>query len=181
MGAQGVSLASCILAMATQIFAAAYSIAEEHPFSSYGEAFPQHLCTLTVALQCLRYNFYFSYAKLLQSAGTGLGLAYVLCRAKFFLGRRLGRQSASMLQSSVPALTFCEKIPQVVQTWLDGSSGELSIATNFMAWLGNMLRCYTSLKQLDGDRKALRPHVISFALNSSIMAQLLCYSRKKSV
>merc|ERR1711971_679933 len=105
MGAQGVSLASCILAMATQIFAAAYSIAEEHPFSSYGEAFPQHLCTLTVALQCLRYNFYFSYAKLLQSAGTGLGLAYVLCRAKFFLGRRLGRQSASMLQSSVPALT----------------------------------------------------------------------------
>jgi len=177
---QGISLSSTILAMMSHVFTLAYSVSEGHPFSTYGEAFPQFACTLGIALQCLRYDLRFSAMRLSQAAGASLASAFLVCRSDLLLGTRRSRQVAHAMQSALPPLTLVEKMPQVLQTWRSGSAGELSVATSLLGWLGNWIRCYTSVKSLKHDTKALIPHAVGFFINLAIMAQIMFYKRKSA-
>eukprot|EP00927_Polykrikos_kofoidii_P076546 TRINITY_DN73616_c0_g1_i1.p1 TRINITY_DN73616_c0_g1~~TRINITY_DN73616_c0_g1_i1.p1 ORF type:complete len:236 (-),score=21.10 TRINITY_DN73616_c0_g1_i1:56-763(-) len=176
--AKGISLLSCIFSMIGQAFSLAYSVAHGHPLSTYGEAFPSFACTLVIALQSLRYERAFSGAKLSQVIFFAVVSAYAACRCRLLLGARNRGVVLSAMQASVPIVTVFEKLPQVLQTFRERSTGELSVSTAVLSWIGTATRVYTSFSELSHDRKAAAPHAVGFCLNSATVAQFLLFRKR---
>mmetsp|Transcript_67290 Transcript_67290/g.145201 ORF Transcript_67290/g.145201 Transcript_67290/m.145201 type:complete len:233 (+) Transcript_67290:59-757(+) len=173
--ARGISLATTCLGMAIQVTSLGYAIGEGHPFSAYGEGVPAFVGSLAVALQTLHYDRGARAPQLLAAAAAALASALAACRARWLFGERAGRRWMHSLQASVPALLVVEKMPQILQAWRAGSAGEQSLATSVAAWAGNWVRLYTSLTQLRHDPKACAPHLVSWAANGVVTAQIVLY------
>uniref|UniRef100_A0A7S1RAF2 Solute carrier family 66 member 3 n=1 Tax=Alexandrium catenella TaxID=2925 RepID=A0A7S1RAF2_ALECA len=176
--AAGISLLGSSMAAADNLFSIAYSLANRHPVSTYGENVPQLATICLIILQILRYEFRVALAPLAACGCGMLAAAGAVCSVHRLLGARAGAALLGAMKASSMALSLTGSLPQVLQNWRARSAGELSLATSSLGLLGSWVRMYTVLKQLAGDKKMVAGQTVSVVSNTTLVLQILLYTRR---
>jgi len=71
-------------------------------------------------------------------------------------------------------LFFFSQLTQVYTTFVNKSTGQLSLITSFMNWAGTLSRIFTTIQETQ-DAIILTTFLTSFALNGIILVQFVIY------
>lgn len=163
---EGISVTSVLMELMGMTATAAYSYAQRYPFSAWGEGLFLMLETALIAALVLRYRgqtsrvlgFTASYACLLAVL-----LAKVVPVSTLW--------SAQLL--SLPVI-ICGKLMQVWSNYRQGHTGQLSLITTALLFLGGLARIFTSLTET-GDPLMVLSFSLATAVNALIFGQVMYY------
>lgn len=163
---EGISVTSVLMELMGMTATAAYSYAQRYPFSAWGEGLFLMLETALIAALVLRYRgqtgrvlgFTASYACLLAVL-----VAEVVPVSTLW--------SAQLL--SLPVI-ICGKLMQVWSNYRQGHTGQLSVITTALLFLGGLARIFTSLTET-GDPLMVLSFSLATAVNALIFGQVLFY------
>ncbi|XP_045839681.1 mannose-P-dolichol utilization defect 1 protein isoform X1 [Meles meles] len=169
--AEGLSLQSVVLELVAVTGTMVYSITNNFPFSSWGEALFLMLQTVTICFLVLHYRgqtvqgvtFLASYALLLLlllSPLTPLALI-------------------TLLQASNMPAVVVGKLLQAATNYQNGHTGQLSAVTVFLLFAGSLARIFTSIQET-GDPLMAGTFVVSSLCNGLIAGQLVFYWNAKA-
>lgn len=168
--AEGLSLQSVMLELVALTGTMVYSITNNFPFSSWGEALFLMLQTVTIAFLVLHYR-----------GQTVRGVAFLACYAVLLLmllSPLTPLALVTLLQASnVPAVVVGRLI-QAATNYRNGHTGQLSAITVFLLFGGSLARIFTSIQET-GDPLLAGTFVVSSLCNGLIAAQLLFYWNAK--
>lgn len=168
--AEGLSLQSVMLELVALTGTMVYSITNNFPFSSWGEALFLMLQTVTIAFLVLHYR-----------GQTVRGVAFLACHAVLLLmllSPLTPLALVTLLQASnVPAVVVGRLI-QAATNYRNGHTGQLSAITVFLLFGGSLARIFTSIQET-GDPLLAGTFVVSSLCNGLIAAQLLFYWNAK--
>eukprot|EP01029_Cantina_marsupialis_P028837 TRINITY_DN778064_c0_g1_i1.p1 TRINITY_DN778064_c0_g1~~TRINITY_DN778064_c0_g1_i1.p1 ORF type:complete len:239 (+),score=37.47 TRINITY_DN778064_c0_g1_i1:29-745(+) len=82
--------------------------------------------------------------------------------------------SLPLLPTISTVLIICARMPQIISNVKNGHTGQLSVITCLLTFLGCVARVFTTLQEVD-DVYILSSYLISTALNFIVFAQLLWY------
>lgn len=168
--AEGLSLQSGMLELMALTGTMVYSIINNFPFSSWGEALFLVLQTVTICFLVLHYR-----------GQTVKGVAFLACYALvllLLLSPLTPLTVVTLLQaSSVPAVVV-GKLVQAATNYQNGHTGQLSAITVFLLFGGSLARIFTSIQET-GDPLMAGTFVVSSLCNGLITAQLLFYWNAK--
>uniref|UniRef100_A0A3Q0SS62 Solute carrier family 66 member 3 n=1 Tax=Amphilophus citrinellus TaxID=61819 RepID=A0A3Q0SS62_AMPCI len=164
--AEGLSFKTVMLELLAITGTMAYSIANNFPFSSWGEALFLMLQTVTIGFLIQHYGkrtsrgilfmvIYFSLLTLLLSPVTPMSVV------------------TSMQASNMPAIIIGRLI-QASTNLRNGHTGQLSAVSVFLLFAGSLARIFTSLQET-GDSLMALTYIISSACNGIIAVQVLYY------
>mmetsp|Transcript_1988 Transcript_1988/g.4059 ORF Transcript_1988/g.4059 Transcript_1988/m.4059 type:complete len:239 (+) Transcript_1988:73-789(+) len=176
--ATGISLLASSMAAVDNLFSIAYSVANRHPISTYGENVPQFMTICTIILQILRYEYRAPLASLTACGCGMLAVTSTICSVPRLLGARAAAMLLDTMKALAMALSLTGSLPQVLQNLRARSAGELSLATSSLGLLGSWVRMYTVLKQLASDKKMVAAQTVSVVSNTTWVLQILLYSRR---
>lgn len=149
---------------------ASYGYINQLPFSSYGEA--AILLTQNLLLLALVYK----YARL-----PAIRVAAV---ASIIVGAIAVLASGNVTRSHVGALydvnnfiMLAARVPQILKSYGDKSTGQLSIITFGVNTVGCVARIFTTLHE-GGGPAMLRAYILSLVLNATLVGQILLYGNK---
>ena len=77
------------------------------------------------------------------------------------------------------SMSLCLQLSQVVTTFVNKTTGQLSMITCLLNWLGTAARIFTTLQETQ-DFIMLVNYVSSFVVNTVIMVQFVVYWNAKS-
>ncbi|KAK2499435.1 hypothetical protein MC885_000372 [Smutsia gigantea] len=164
--AEGLSLQSVILELVALTGTMVYSITNNFPFSSWGEALFLMLQTVTICFLVLHFR-----------GQTVKGVAFLVCYAVVLLVLLLPLTppaAVTLLQASnVPAVVV-GRLLQAATNYRNGHTGQLSAITVFLLFGGSLARIFTSIQET-GDPLLAGTFVVSSLCNGLIAAQLLFY------
>ncbi|CAI8019478.1 Mannose-P-dolichol utilization defect 1 protein homolog [Geodia barretti] len=163
---ENLSYLATFLELAAATFTCAYNHHKGFAFSSWGESF--FIAIQVVVLLALM----FVYDK-----QTVYLLVFLPCFAGviLYLVSGLATPNAlSMLQTSVIPMMLLSRLSQIVTTFKNGATGQLSLITCTMNWLGTGARIFTTLQETQ-DPIILATFTSSFLMNTIILAQFACY------
>ncbi|KAI5280873.1 mannose-P-dolichol utilization defect 1 protein isoform X1 [Manis pentadactyla] len=164
--AEGLSLQSVILELVALTGTMVYSITNNFPFSSWGEALFLMLQTVTICFLVLHFR-----------GQTVKGVAFLVCYAVVLLLLLLPLTppaAVTLLQASnVPAVVV-GRLLQAATNYRNGHTGQLSAITVFLLFGGSLARIFTSVQET-GDPLMAGTFVVSSLCNGLIAAQLLYY------
>ncbi|KAJ8783745.1 hypothetical protein J1605_008788 [Eschrichtius robustus] len=195
--AEGLSLQSVMLELMALTGTMVYSITNNFPFSSWGEALFLMLQTVTIAFLVLHYR-----------GQTVKGVAFLACSALVLLvllSPLTPQAVVTLLQASnMPAVVVgrvgagnkgedvgkgdwmtkrrFSTPPQLLQAatnYRNGHTGQLSAITVFLLFGGSLARIFTSIQET-GDPLMAGTFVVSSLCNGLIAAQLLFYWNAKA-
>lgn len=163
---EGLSLQSIMLELVALTGTMAYSVTNNFPFSSWGEALFLMLQTVTIGFLVLHYR-----------GQTVKGAAFLACYALVLLvllSPLTPLAIVTLLQASnVPAVVV-GRLLQAVTNYRNGHTGQLSAITVFLLFGGSLARIFTSIQET-GDPLMAGTFVVSSLCNGLIATQLLYY------
>ena len=83
----------------------------------------------------------------------------------------------AILQAATIPITALSRLPQILQIWSTGSSGQLSSISLFLIMAGSLARLYTTLAEVK-DPILLLGYASNAALNTILFLQVLLLSDK---
>ncbi|XP_071460178.1 mannose-P-dolichol utilization defect 1 protein isoform X1 [Marmota flaviventris] len=170
--AEGLSLQSVMLELVALTGTMVYSITNNFPFSSWGEALFLMLQTITICFLIMHYR---------GQTVKGAGVAFLACYALVLLvllSPLTPLVVITLLQASnVPAVVV-GKLLQAATNYHNGHTGQLSAITVFLLFGGSLARIFTSIQET-GDLLMAGIFVISSLCNGLIAAQVLLYWNAK--
>nr|BAK63919.1 mannose-P-dolichol utilization defect 1 protein [Pan troglodytes] len=147
-----------------------YSITNNFPFSSWGEALFLMLQTITICFLVMHYR-----------GQTVKGVAFLACYGLVLLvllSPLTPLTVVTLLQASnVPAVVV-GRLLQAATNYHNGHTGQLSAITVFLLFGGSLARIFTSIQET-GDPLMAGTFVVSSLCNGLIAAQLLFYWNAK--
>ncbi|KAM4676836.1 mannose-P-dolichol utilization defect 1 protein [Discoglossus pictus] len=170
--AEGLSFQSVLLELLAITGTMVYSITREFPFSSWGE-------TLFLMVQTLIVGF------LIQHLGgrttTGilfLGAYFVLLG--ILLSPVVPMAIITALQAINMPAVIISRLIQAVTNYRNGHTGQLSVVTVTLLFLGSLARIFTSIQET-GDPLMSLTYIVSSTCNGVILSQLIYYWNVSSV
>ncbi|XP_008008363.2 mannose-P-dolichol utilization defect 1 protein isoform X4 [Chlorocebus sabaeus] len=164
--AEGLSLQSVMLELVALTGTMVYSITNNFPFSSWGEALFLMLQTITICFLVMHYR-----------GQTVKGVAFLACYGLVLLvllSPLTPLTVVTLLQASnVPAVVV-GRLLQAATNYHNGHTGQLSAITVFLLFGGSLARIFTSIQET-GDPLMAGTFVVSSLCNGLIAAQLLFY------
>nr|BAA28603.1 Supl15h [Mus musculus] len=170
--AEGLSLQSVMLELVALTGTVVYSITNNFPFSSWGEALFLTLQTVAICFLVMHYR-----------GETVKGVAFLACYAMVLLALLspvTPLAVVTLLQASnVPAVVVGKLLLQAATNYRNGHTGQLSAITVFMLFGGSLARIFTSVQET-GDPLMAGVFVVSSLCNGLIAAQVLFYWNAKA-
>ncbi|XP_036692233.1 mannose-P-dolichol utilization defect 1 protein isoform X1 [Balaenoptera musculus] len=169
--AEGLSLQSVMLELMALTGTMVYSITNNFPFSSWGEALFLMLQTVTIAFLVLHYR-----------GQTVKGVAFLACSALVLLvllSPLTPQAVVTLLQASNMPAVVVGRLLQAATNYRNGHTGQLSAITVFLLFGGSLARIFTSIQET-GDPLMAGTFVVSSLCNGLIAAQLLFYWNAKA-
>ncbi|KAG0069622.1 hypothetical protein BGZ93_008948 [Podila epicladia] len=178
--AKGVSFSSYILETLACVISLAYNVRQQNPLSTYGETFFVTFQNLVILALMLFYSGKSAQAAVVLSAFMVLG--NVLIRTSEFtqvdgtvVTTALVSQSAlALLQASTIPINLFSKVPQIIENYKNGSTGQLSAFTVFNYFAGSLARVYTTMTEVD-DIIILSGFLLSTLFNCILALQMGLY------
>ncbi|XP_042138210.2 mannose-P-dolichol utilization defect 1 protein isoform X1 [Peromyscus maniculatus bairdii] len=168
--AEGLSLQSVMLELVALTGTVVYSITNNFPFSSWGEALFLTLQTVTICFLVMHYR-----------GETVKGVAFLACYAMLLLALLSPLTPLALVTllqaSNVPAVV-AGKLLQAATNYRNRHTGQLSAITVFMLFGGALARIFTSVQET-GDPLMAGIFVVSSLCNGLIAAQVLFYWNAK--
>ena len=81
----------------------------------------------------------------------------------------------NILGASPTAMTVISRIPQIMLNWQSGQTGQLSLITFFLQFLGSVARFLTTLQLLGNDPLSLISHSVGAILNLVVVFQIVAH------
>ncbi|BFZ00519.1 hypothetical protein BsWGS_03558 [Bradybaena similaris] len=144
----------------------AYGSGHSFPFSSYGEALSLAVQTSTIAFLVLMYADQVTKGLIYVSV-------YVACMA-FLLSPAAPLALLTVLQAGNIFITSFSKCIQARENFKNSSTGQLSVVTVYLLFLGSCARIFTSIQET-GDIMVIATYCLSSICNGIIAAQLVYY------
>jgi len=172
----GLALASTVLELVGYLVTLAYNYRLGSPFTAYGEYIFLVAQSLTILLLFYTYGK-FSAAKnsaILLYIALYLGAAYLL------LVNPANMVPTSLLanfQAATIPIFMASRIPQILRSFADKSTGQLAILTWGLNFLGAVARVFTSAVEIK-DTLILASAIIGAFLNGIIVFQILYFGNK---
>ncbi|KAF9320521.1 hypothetical protein BG006_002777 [Podila minutissima] len=178
--AKGVSFSSYVLETLACVISLAYNVRQQNPLSTYGETFFVTFQNLVILALMLYYSSKSAQAAVVLSAFMVLG--NVLIRTSEFtqvdgtvVTTALVSQSAlALLQASTIPINLFSKVPQIIENYKNGSTGQLSAFTVFNYFAGSLARVYTTMTEVD-DIIILSGFLLSTLFNCILALQMALY------
>ncbi|KAL3514449.1 hypothetical protein ACH5RR_027166 [Cinchona calisaya] len=166
---RGLSVVAFELEVIGYTIALAYCVHKGLPFSAYGElAF-----LLVQAIILVAIIYYFS-----QPVGTKIWIrALIYCGiAPTILAGRIDPILFEALYASQHAIFFFARVPQIIENFKNGSTGELSFLTSLMNFGGSMVRVFTSLQE-KAPMSVVLGSAVGVVTNGTILSQIIIYQK----
>ncbi|KAF9987509.1 hypothetical protein BGZ65_003290 [Modicella reniformis] len=182
---QGVSVPSYLLETLACVISLAYNFRQNNPISTYGETFFVTLQNLAILALMLHYS------------GKNTS-SFVFISSLLFIGNVLGRTSTvtqvdgtvintavvsddalKFLQAVTIPINLFSKVPQIIENYQNGSTGQLSAFTIFNYFAGSLARVYTTVTEVD-DILILSGFLLSTLLNCVLALQMALYWNSSS-
>nr|XP_004669278.1 mannose-P-dolichol utilization defect 1 protein isoform X1 [Jaculus jaculus] len=164
--AEGLSFQSVMLELVALTGTVVYSITNNFPFSSWGEALFLALQTVTICFLITHYR-----------GETVRGVAFLACYALILLvllSPLTPLAVVTLLQASNVPAVVAGKLLQAATNYRNGHTGQLSAITVFLLFGGSLTRIFTSIQET-GDLLMAGTFVVSSLCNGLITAQVLFY------
>ncbi|XP_076435918.1 mannose-P-dolichol utilization defect 1 protein-like [Babylonia areolata] len=163
---EGISMMSLNMELLAISASWSYGYASKFPFSAYGEAVFLAIQTTTIAALVLFYR------------GNKLGaVGYVLlyiAEMVFLLSPYVPFKLLSTLQASNAFIIMISKLIQAYANFRAKSTGQLSVVTVYLIFLGAVARIFTSVQET-GDSLVVFTYVVSSVCNGVIALQMVLY------
>ncbi|KAK7480584.1 hypothetical protein BaRGS_00028160 [Batillaria attramentaria] len=135
----GISLMSVTFELIAISATWSYGFAQKFPFSAYGESVFLALQTIIIAFLVLYYG---------GQSGAAFGyLTFYVAAMSFLLSPAVPRQLLSLLQTSNAFVIMVSKAIQAYANYKNGSTGQLSVITVYLIFLGAVARIFTSIQE----------------------------------
>ncbi|KAG0370565.1 hypothetical protein BGX24_001987 [Mortierella sp. AD032] len=178
--AKGISFYAYMLETLACVISLAYNVRRNNPISTYGETFFVTLQNLAILGLMLNYSGKRAAALIILSSFLFLG--NVLGRtAEHYLEDGTLVQSALVsmevlvfLQTATIPINLFSKVPQIIENYKNGSTGQLSAFTIFNYFAGSLARVYTTLTEVD-DIVILSGFLLSTLFNCILALQMALY------
>eukprot|EP00811_Abedinium_folium_P005152 NODE_14745_length_1089_cov_4.976091.p1 GENE.NODE_14745_length_1089_cov_4.976091~~NODE_14745_length_1089_cov_4.976091.p1 ORF type:complete len:272 (-),score=91.00 NODE_14745_length_1089_cov_4.976091:191-1006(-) len=165
--AVGISEASHFVALTCATLNGTYNLRNGYPFSAWGEALFLGVQDVFVILLIWWYGRP-SARKVVGVAAAFMTMAAVLSAMPF--------EQLVMLPFALAVLGNIGKLPQIVQNYTAGHTGQLSVIMYFMLGAGGWARAISAFVET-GDKLSLTNTSISGSLASAVFLQILFYWR----
>jgi len=163
---EGISVIGTSLELAAAIITTAYNFLQGYAFSAYGDSFFITLQNTVIASLVFLYGTGAAPAVLYMAASSGLAVA--LCTGMLPLSALWYFQALN-----VP-MVFVGKMIQAVSNYKAGSTGQLSVLTVALLFLGSASRIFTSIQDT-GDQVLITQYVVSTLANAVLLSQIFYY------
>ena len=170
--AQGLSFTSFCMDFGATLICLIYAIRNNWSLSTYGESWffiIQEFVILTLIILLPNPKFIHLFA-----FGTMVGIATVI----LFNPVLVPMTTLTVLNTAAIPFFIASKIPQILENYKNGGTGELSLWTIGNSLFGTASRAYTTFIEL-GDAIVLGGYMLSTLLNAIIFTQILYYSAQK--
>lgn len=164
--AEGLSFKSVLLELFAITGTMAYSIANNFPFSAWGEA-------LFLMLQTVAIGFLIQHYRGRTSHGLLFMVVYFALLVLLLSPITTASVVTYMQASNMPSVIISRLI-QAASNFQNGHTGQLSAISVFLLFAGSLARIFTSLQET-GDTLMAVTYVISSACNGIIALQVLYY------
>jgi uncharacterized protein with PQ loop repeat len=164
---QGLSLPSTVLENVAILISLVYNYRLQNPFTTYGEGcfiFIQNLMILLLMSIYGQKNQVFGVFLVFGLVG------YTLYHASPSL--------LAMVQASTIFIGIGSKLPQINLNFKNKSTGQLSLITTALQFLGTVARILTTLQEID-DSLILFSHFVASLLNGILLYQILSFGPKR--
>lgn len=168
--AQGIKKESTEIEVMAYVITCLYAWQKDLPFSAYGEAV---FLALQSAVLCALVYKYQSVGIVRQGMVVGPFLAAL---AAAFTGR-LEEAWIEALFNAVALMVLAARLPQIIVNFKNQSTGQLSLITVGLTFLGGLARVFTSIKENAG-RGMIQSYVLASVLNCILTVQILYYRRR---
>ncbi|KAG0231090.1 hypothetical protein BGW42_000507 [Actinomortierella wolfii] len=183
--AEGVSFSSYMLETLASVISLAYNVRQNNPLSTYGETFFVTIQNLIILGLMLHYSgrqasafiilsSFLFFGKLLAQTGTvttavdSTGAVVTTSTALVSAG------ALAFLQAATIPINLASKVPQIIENYRNGSTGQLSAFTVFNYFAGSLARVYTTLTEVD-DMIILSGFMLSTLFNCILALQMALY------
>lgn len=163
---EGISMTSVSCELLAISATWSYGYASQFPFSSYGESVFLALQTIIIAFLVL---FYCGQKTMAMS----YVVSYVAAMM-FLLSPYVPFQLLSLLQTSNAFVVMVSKLIQAYTNFTNKSTGQLSVITVYLIFLGAIARIFTSIQET-GDNLVVFTYVVSTVCNGIIALQMILY------
>ncbi|KAF9415250.1 hypothetical protein BGZ94_000150 [Podila epigama] len=178
--AKGLSMSSYVLETFASVISVAYNVRQMNPISTYGEAFFVALQNLAILGLMLHYRGRTCNA--LVTVLSFLCLGFVLSKNTHQLledgtvvtAGLVPHSFLVLLQATTIPISLFSRIPQIVENYKNGSTGQLAAFTVFNYCAGSLARVYTTLVEID-DLLILSGAVFNALLNGILATQMTLY------
>ncbi|KAG0236535.1 mannose-P-dolichol utilization defect 1 protein [Mortierella sp. GBAus27b] len=183
--AQGISFPSYFLETLASVVSLAYNFRNNNPLSTYGETFFVTIQNLIIIALMLSYSRRYTSAIVIISSflflGSVLSRSYEVAQVD---GTVLNVAVVSMdaltiLQFTTLPINLISKVPQIIENYQNGSTGQLAAFTVFNYFAGSLARVYTTLTEVD-DTLILASFLLSTFLNCVLAFQMAFYWTRSS-
>ncbi|KAJ8254821.1 hypothetical protein GJAV_G00197690 [Gymnothorax javanicus] len=164
--AEGLNFKSILLELFAITGTMAYSIANEFPFSAWGEA-------LFLMLQTVAIGFLIQHYRGNTIRGVGFLVLYFTVVCVLLSPFTPLMVITTMQASNMPAI-IVGRLIQAATNYSNGHTGQLSAISVFLLFAGSLARIFTSVQET-GDALMALTYVISSCCNGLIAAQVLYY------
>ncbi|XP_054457441.1 mannose-P-dolichol utilization defect 1b [Anoplopoma fimbria] len=164
--AEGLSFHTVLLELLAITGTMAYSIANEFPFSAWGEALFLMLQTVVIGFLIQHYGG--------RSSRGLLFLVVYFVLLVLLLSPVTPMSVVTFLQASNMPAIIIGRLIQAVANFRNGHTGQLSAISVFLLFAGSLARIFTSLQET-GDSLMALTYVISSTCNGVIALQVLYY------
>ncbi|CAG8500590.1 8583_t:CDS:1 [Ambispora gerdemannii] len=165
--ARGLSFESYVLETIAYAVGLAYNFRQGNPFSTYGESFFLTIQNIIILLLILKYR---GQADRLVVAGLSIVVMSYALNSSSLINDSL----LAFLQACSIPLSLAAKIPQIIQNYTNGSTGQLSAFAVFGYTLGSMARVFTTITEVH-DPIILAGFSLATLFNAVLALQMVVY------
>ncbi|CAK9095374.1 Mannose-P-dolichol utilization defect 1 protein homolog [Durusdinium trenchii] len=175
--AEGLSEAACALdAIAASSFSY-YNLLKGYPVAGWGE---QGIVAVQATVVLMLVWIYRKGANRSNLKLRFIGFAiWILLSVAILVEGHEYQILVGILGSSPTAMTTISRIPQISMNWRTRQTGQLSLITFFLQFLGSVARFLTTLQLLGKDMLSLISHSVGAVLNLVVVLQIIAYQRPR--
>ncbi|XP_076059764.1 mannose-P-dolichol utilization defect 1 protein homolog [Oratosquilla oratoria] len=164
--AEGISFLGTCLELFALLATVSYNYIMKYPFSAYGDGFFLLIQTATIGALVLHYK-----------GATSKAIAFLLTILFSLLYLCSGLASVTaqwyMQASNIP-IVFSGKMVQAWSNFCSGSTGQLSLITVLLLFLGSIARIFTSIQET-GDMVIIITYMVATVANGVLVGQVMYY------
>lgn len=171
--AAGISLFSNYVELLSYVISTSWGVVQGLAFRDFGENAFIFIQLIVLVLMVARLQNQLPTA--IGVIASELGLFYVMCN-----GVVPRRMHESLLSGQI-LLNISSRVPQILLNYRNGSTGQLSFLTFFLAWGGGIARVLTTALNVPwekGKAVMLAQFSVAASLNTVVIAQILYYAYK---